>query len=75
MTDFTSTSPSMASGDEWYVIVDDQSPEIQYQGKWANEVVPAAFNSTLSVTTTAGSSAFFKFNGTSAVFWGLGCAL
>ena len=61
---FSDDPTAMTSGNPWYVIVDDQSPQIQYEGRWFNEVASNAFNSSLSLTTTAGSSAIFNFHGT-----------
>lgn len=53
----------MTSKDEWYVIVDDQSPQIRYQGQWFNTPANNAFNGSLSAASVAGSSALFKFHG------------
>ncbi|KIP10108.1 hypothetical protein PHLGIDRAFT_34058 [Phlebiopsis gigantea 11061_1 CR5-6] len=47
-----------------YAFVDDQSPRITYDGPWFNELqVENAWNNTLSLANSSGSSATFKFNG------------
>lgn len=52
------------NGSTKYAFVDDQSPRITYSGQWFNEIdVDGAWNKSLSLANTSGSSATFKFNG------------
>ncbi|KAI0697525.1 hypothetical protein BC835DRAFT_1305144 [Cytidiella melzeri] len=53
----------MSSNSEWYVVVDDQSPKIVYEGAWFNENVKNARNGSVSATSTVGSKASFTFQG------------
>lgn len=60
------------NGSTKYAFVDDQSPRITYSDRWFNEVdVDGAWNKSLSMANTSGSSATFKFNGEQHPFLGV----
>lgn len=53
----------MSNSKQWYVVVDDASPKVNYQGDWSVQHNPNARNTTLSVSRKTGSSASFRFTG------------
>ncbi|KAI0347734.1 hypothetical protein BDW22DRAFT_14923 [Trametopsis cervina] len=59
------------SKNPWVVIVDDTSPLIQYNGRWSRAVDSAAYEGTLSRSSTTGSSATFSFVGNFVAVQGL----
>ncbi|KAI0094275.1 hypothetical protein BDY19DRAFT_988136 [Irpex rosettiformis] len=60
----------MSNSSQWYVVVDDASAKVNYKGDWSNRHSTNARNSTLSVSSTAGSTASFTFTGNYVAVYG-----